>query len=597
MVGSGGAMSDYAGKRSTTQDPGPAAPGAGAASPGKHTLVEAAFTAAVQRRAAAGEATDSSAVHAAAARGTATPSSGLPHGDAIQRAFGRHDVSGVQAHTGSEAAESAGAMGATAYATGDHVVLGGGADLHTVAHEAAHVVQQRAGVHLSGGVGRAGDPYEQHADAVADLVVQGKSAEAALDPYAGAGGGSGAAVQRESAYDGLMPGHDTFRDSYTFNGAKATDFTYHHIIPENKLKKVTAQLQLIRNYFSGGGQQNARRGAFDNELGGMLTDAKKGWLDTRVKNTTFYVDKQFNDYGMPLSESQVREILEDTAEDLDPILGKFQSFYKTKLKSRFEPAPLKVPGIITEALKSETFYTHVCNQNEAGVRSGLAAQLDTAIYDIDTIIQPVMDAIAEVKTATPGAGKQKTPLLNKGTLRGAIASAIRGYDFDTYFRLKFPPLYSTATTDGTLKRVLQTYALPHDDSEHLQHAVQWNPANVHRGPDSEKRLSPKSGQEFNELVDDGGDAFEKAAANLVETDHYEALVALNNDIDEFLKTPVGNAPSDTKLDDATSLVHKMHAVMEFGTTKFKENQWEMKGDKHMRLKKDEDKLRAAELID
>lgn len=65
-------------------------------------------------------------------------------------------------------------MGARAYATGDHVVLDRGTDLHTV----AHVIQQRAGVNLSGGIGRAGDPYEQHADAVADMVVQGRSAEA-----------------------------------------------------------------------------------------------------------------------------------------------------------------------------------------------------------------------------------------------------------------------------------------------------------------------------------------------------------------------------------------------------------------------------------
>ena len=85
-------------------------------------------------------------VHAAAARGTATPGGKLPHLDLIQKAFGRHDVSGVQAHAGPEAGASADAMGAQAYATGNHVVLGGGTDVHTVAHEAAHVVQQRGGV-------------------------------------------------------------------------------------------------------------------------------------------------------------------------------------------------------------------------------------------------------------------------------------------------------------------------------------------------------------------------------------------------------------------------------------------------------------------
>ena len=140
-------------------------------------------------------------VHAAAARGTAGSGGTLPHLDAIQQSFGRHDVSNVQAYQGGAAAEACGAMGAEAYATGNKVAFGGGgASLHTAAHEAAHIVQQRAGVSLKGGVGESGDAYEQHADQVADLVVQGKSAEGLLDKMAG-GGASGAtaggSVQRE----------------------------------------------------------------------------------------------------------------------------------------------------------------------------------------------------------------------------------------------------------------------------------------------------------------------------------------------------------------------------------------------------------------
>jgi hypothetical protein len=136
----------------------------------------------VQQKGGAGG--DEAAVHAAAARGVATTSSALPYADVIQRAFGRHDISVVQAHVGPEAAASAREMGAAAYTTGNHVVLGGSTDLYTVAHEAAHVVQQRGGVHLAGGVGHVGDGYERHADTVANAVVQGRSAEGLLSPYA-----------------------------------------------------------------------------------------------------------------------------------------------------------------------------------------------------------------------------------------------------------------------------------------------------------------------------------------------------------------------------------------------------------------------------
>jgi hypothetical protein len=133
-------------------------------------------------------------VHDVAARGVSGPPGALPFHDTIQAAFGRHDVRGVGAHVGAEAARATSAMGATAYATGNQVAFGASPDLHTAAHEAAHVVQQRGGVQLTGGVGQRGDAYEQNADAVADAVVAGRSAEALLDPFAG-GGATGTAVQ------------------------------------------------------------------------------------------------------------------------------------------------------------------------------------------------------------------------------------------------------------------------------------------------------------------------------------------------------------------------------------------------------------------
>ncbi len=136
-------------------------------------------------------------VHALAAQGTAGGGGTLPFLDEIQRAFGHHDVSGVRAHVGGAAAEASAAMGARAYAAGDAVAFAEAPDLHLAAHEAAHVVQQRGGVRLSDGVGRAGDEYERHADAVADAVVRGDSAQALLDGMAHRGAAGGPAVQRD----------------------------------------------------------------------------------------------------------------------------------------------------------------------------------------------------------------------------------------------------------------------------------------------------------------------------------------------------------------------------------------------------------------
>jgi hypothetical protein len=174
-----------------------------AVTPGKQTLIDAHAARGPQPVQAKGNpAGDTDAVHAAADRGTQGSPTALPYGDQIGRAFGKHDVSNVQAFVGGPAREATEAMGAQAYATGDKVAFGSSPDLHTAAHEAAHVVQQRGGVQLKGGVGEAGDAYERNADAVADRVVAGQSAEDLLD--AGAPGGATQAVQRDTGSDNRM---------------------------------------------------------------------------------------------------------------------------------------------------------------------------------------------------------------------------------------------------------------------------------------------------------------------------------------------------------------------------------------------------------
>lgn len=136
---------------------------------------------------------------ATARAGTAGAGSRLPFSSQIQVAFGKHDISGVRSHIGGAATEASGALGARAFAVGDAVGFENQPDLHTAAHEAAHVVQQRRGVELAGGLDTPGDTYELHADAVADAVVAGQSAEALLDACADSGGGrDSTAVQRDT---------------------------------------------------------------------------------------------------------------------------------------------------------------------------------------------------------------------------------------------------------------------------------------------------------------------------------------------------------------------------------------------------------------
>lgn len=162
-------------------------------------------------------------IQRAAALGVKGSGSKLPHLNRIQASFGRHDVTGVRAHTDNEARQASEGIGAVAYAMGDHVAMTS-TDLYTSAHEAAHIVQQRAGV-VPSGVSSPGDRWERHADAVADRVVRGESAEGLMSeavgrsaavsaPPAGASAGGGGSSVQMIRQPASGSGHESNTNEY-----------------------------------------------------------------------------------------------------------------------------------------------------------------------------------------------------------------------------------------------------------------------------------------------------------------------------------------------------------------------------------------------
>jgi hypothetical protein len=205
---------------------------------GKQSFIERAFgrpkpTHDISSRAVASDAeqgiadpraSSPNAQHGAAARSIATPSRPLPHADRIQASFGaEHDVSNVEAHIDPGSTRT---LGAEAYAVGNHVVFASEPDAHLAAHEAAHVVQQAQGVNLKGGVGNAGDEYEQNADAVADRVKAGQSATDLLGAGTKITSRTSPALQKKSTGGGGS-GHDG-----ADNDARATRPTNEQLVSD-----------------------------------------------------------------------------------------------------------------------------------------------------------------------------------------------------------------------------------------------------------------------------------------------------------------------------------------------------------------------------
>jgi len=115
------------------------------------------------------------------------------------------DFSTVRVHTGAAAEQSATELGARAYTSGEHIVLGAGAgDPHTLAHELSHVIQQRsgpvAGADNGGGlaVSDPSDAFERAAEASATRALSGAAPTA---HPAHASGQHGVALQRARVAD------------------------------------------------------------------------------------------------------------------------------------------------------------------------------------------------------------------------------------------------------------------------------------------------------------------------------------------------------------------------------------------------------------
>src|SRR5262249_13401592 len=100
-----------------------------------------------------------------------------------------HDFSDVRVHADGGAADAARRVRAQAFTTGSHIYFGGGRyqphssdGQRLIAHELSHVVQQRTGavapVAAKPVIDTPGDPFEREADAAAEQVMAGRSADA-----------------------------------------------------------------------------------------------------------------------------------------------------------------------------------------------------------------------------------------------------------------------------------------------------------------------------------------------------------------------------------------------------------------------------------
>ncbi len=113
------------------------------------------------------------------------------------------DFSDVRVHDGSAARASAAEVGARAYTSGSHVVIGaGGTDKHTLAHELTHVIQQRRGA--VAGTDNGAGLYLSHPDDRFERAAEANAAREMAGPVPDAPAAHGRVAQNTASGTGTV---------------------------------------------------------------------------------------------------------------------------------------------------------------------------------------------------------------------------------------------------------------------------------------------------------------------------------------------------------------------------------------------------------
>lgn len=163
------------------------------------------------------------------------------------------DFSDVRLHSGPAAQRSAAEIGARAYTSGNHVVIGdGGGDKHTLAHELIHVLQQRQGP-VSGtdngnglSVSDPADRFEREAEASAAHALSWRPAEDADPPAARALAGGRPVVQRAVGFE--------FEAQWKVRRMGARDVDEARLAEEQVQRDFGIEMEILRDVLKSGRQ-------------------------------------------------------------------------------------------------------------------------------------------------------------------------------------------------------------------------------------------------------------------------------------------------------------------------------------------------------
>ncbi|MGW0841672.1 eCIS core domain-containing protein [Streptomyces sp. NPDC002787] len=350
------------------------------------------------------------------------------------------DFSDVRIHDDAAARASAAEVGARAYTSGSHVVIGeGGGDRHTLAHELTHVIQQRqgpvAGTDNGSGlrISNPGDAYERAAEANAARALSQPApmAPVAAQRSVAAPPSAGTSVQRREDNPYAKPAeHDGW----------AT--TAHHIVAHSTLLGALGRLDE-------NGRREVLAAAVPREITEQMLDNLKVKVPDGANTPEFRRDlrKKLADQKVPDSENVYGISYGDIR----------QSFFEWQAGNQFigpNTSTRAEPSASKDDIDTDGKYFTSLNAKDFDKLVSLGTDLKTPGIAADKTQATLLKMLALTKNAkVADFDPAKWTEVKEGTTVDALAADtglsrahIRGY---TYFKLAMADVVSGKHRDFT----------------------------------------------------------------------------------------------------------------------------------------------------
>ena len=322
-------------------------------------------------------------------------------------------------------------------------------------------------------------------------------------------------MQLASDYGGLMPDHATYGDSYDYNGKTQTDFTYHHIVPENKLDEAAEKIQAILG--------TSGDGTLQGEIDDLEDNAKGLREETRSVNLAHAISKTVLGDGhaahsaAPAQGDLLRAIRANA--NLPGLYG--------AVRALMAPALTKILD-----RKKRTLVNQLKPLGREGLPANdpdVAGVLDASKLDAygAALLTGAQVAAAAAASTTERKG------FKAGTFNNQLAAVLDGVTLDDWIAGNIPSIDAAVGDASSLQRACRDKGLA-DSGHDWKHAIAWNPGNIHRGVKSDMRIQGAGKTDFDALLDDGGSGFEQAVMNLAANGHFEQLVELKVAVDAVI---------------------------------------------------------------